>query len=82
MDKPKNQSEKMAERRDKEISDNAAQLAHALTKTLSRAPFQGKCKCGMMLMESDRIAGKNQYACPRCNRKGEVVPPPAVKPSK
>jgi hypothetical protein len=63
-------TEKMAERRDKEIAYNAEQLAHALTKTLSRAPFQGKCKCGLMLTERDKVSGKHSYSCPRCGWTG------------
>jgi hypothetical protein len=66
-------TQKMAERRDKEITYNAEQLAHALTKTLSRAPFQGKCKCGLMLTERDRVPGKNSHSCPRCGWTGEPV---------
>ena len=72
MAKTRTMTKKMADRRDKEISYNAEQLAHALTKTLSRAVFQGVCKCGLMLTERDKVAGKKAYACPRCGRSGEI----------
>lgn len=66
-------TKEMAARRKKEITYNAEQLAHALTKTLSRSPFQGKCKCGLMLTERDRGPGKKNYTCPRCGRSGELT---------
>jgi len=74
MAEPTKMAQKMAERRDKEIMYNAEQLAHAFTKSLSQAHFQGKCKCGLMLMATDRTKGKNSFCCPRCGRTGEAAP--------
>ena len=61
----------MADRREKEIAYNAEQLEQALAKTLSRSSFHGKCKCGLMLTDRDKVPGKAAvYACPRCGRHG------------
>ena len=66
-------AQKASERRDNEKKDNAAQLAVALTRTLSLGVFQGKCKCGLMLTERDNAKGTNRHACPRCGWKGELL---------
>ena len=66
-------AQRATERRDNEKKANAAQLAVALTRTLSLGVFRGKCKCGLMLSESDKAADSDRYACPRCNRKGELL---------
>ena len=64
-------AQRATERRDNEKKANAAQLAVALTRTLSLGVFRGKCKCGLMLSERDKDADSARYSCPRCNRKGE-----------
>ena len=66
-------AEKATERRDNEKKDNAAQLAVALTRTLSMGVFRGKCKCGLMLSEKDKAAESDRYSCPRCGRKAELL---------
>lgn len=71
-------TEKMARRRDKIIADNAAQLALALTGTLTQAPFQGHCRCGLMLTARDKAPGNTYHVCPRCGLKARCVPPHAA----
>ena len=66
-------AQKITERRDNEKKANATQFALALTRSLSLGVFRGKCKCGLMLSERDKAADSDRYACPRCNRKGELL---------
>ena len=71
-DKP-TAAERVSERREIEKKANAAEFAVALTRTLSLGVFKGRCKCGLMLSEKDKIADSDRYSCPRCNRKGELA---------
>jgi len=64
-------AQKMSERLDKVVKENAEQFALALTKTLSLATFFGKCKCGLALTERDKSSEKRHHSCPRCGWTGE-----------
>ncbi len=66
-------AQKASERRDIEKKDNAAQLAVALTRTLSLGVFRGRCKCGLMLSEKDKATDSDRFSCPRCGRKAELL---------
>ena len=67
-------AEKMSERRDKERQYNAGQYALALTRSLTQAVFRGKCKCGLMLTERDKVKGSSgRHSCPRCGWTGELL---------
>jgi hypothetical protein len=66
-------TERMAERREKQITDNAAQFAEALTRTLSRSAFKGKCACGLMLTDRDKEEGRKHHSCPRCGWTGDPL---------
>jgi hypothetical protein len=63
----------MIQRREKTIQAGKEELAMALARTLVLLPYQGKCKCGLMLTERDKNRGKSTYTCPRCGKTGPLV---------
>ena len=63
----------MIQRREKTIQAGKEELALALARTLVMRPYQGKCKCGLMLTERDKNRGKSTYTCPRCGRTGPLA---------
>ena len=67
-------SKKMQQRREKAAKAGAADLAHALEKSLVILRYSGKCKCGLMLTERDRDPKKKTaYLCPHCGRSGALI---------
>lgn len=70
----KQASLKMQQRREDAIKAGAAELAHALEKSLVIRRFEGTCKCGLMLTDRDRDPKKKTvYNCPHCGRAGAPV---------